>query len=202
MTTAPFTACRGPGPVASPSAAWLARSARQPRRALLAVVAVLTLTSLPACKSDPTLGYSTEETFNRQVSTVAVPIFTNTTFVRDVQFELADTLTKEILNRTPWRIASSTEADTILVGTITAVELRRIAKSPTTGLAEQDTYSIVLDFEWRDQRTGQTLLKRTGFSTSGLFVPTITSNDPIDFGRWNAVQSTARDIVDLMRNDW
>jgi len=166
------------------------------------LAALLGTTALHACKSDPSLGYSTQETYSRQISTVAVPIFTNSTFVRDVQFELADTLTKEILNRTPWRIASATEADTILVGTITAVELRRIAKSPTTGLAEQDTYSIVLDFEWRDQRSGQTLVKRTGFSTSGLFVPTITSNDPIDFGRWNAVQSTAQEIVDLMRNDW
>lgn len=171
-------------------------------RATAGLLLLVLFSPLPSCQSDPTKGYSTQETFNRGIQTVAVPIFGNTTFVRDVQFDLADALTKEILARTPWRIASSTQADTILVGTITSVEIRRLAKSPTTGLAEQDTYTIVLDFEWRDQRSGQTLAKRTGFSTSGLFVPTITSNTPIDFGRWNAVQSTVRDIVDLMRSEW
>ena len=169
---------------------------------LLRATALASMLATGACQSDPTKGYSTKETFATDVRTVSVPIFANNTYMRDVQFELADALTKEIMATTPWRIASGAQADTVLQGTITSVDLKRIAKSPTTGLAEQDTYTIVIDFEWRDQRTGRTLVKRTGFSTSGLFIPTITSNDPIEFGRWNAVEAAARDIVDTMRSEW
>lgn len=155
-----------------------------------------------ACASDPTTGYSMRSTFREDVQTIALPIFVNNTFDRDVQFELADALIKEVQGRTPWAIANSAQADTILIGTISNVQITRIAKSRTTGLAEQDTLSLTVDFEWRDQRTGTTILRRQGFSASGLFVPTITGKEVIELGRWAAIQQLAADIVGTLRTDW
>ncbi|HMN95745.1 MAG TPA: LPS assembly lipoprotein LptE [Phycisphaerales bacterium] len=158
---------------------------------------------IPAgCASDPTQGYSLRSTFGDDIESIALPIFVNNTFVRNVQFELADALVKEVQGRTPWRVDSSARANTILLGTITDVQIRRIAKSRSTGLAEQDTLTITVDFEWRDQRTGTPIVKRQGFSASGLFVPTITGKEYIELGEWAAIQQLATDIVGAMRTNW
>lgn len=172
-----------------------------PRRSLAALLATVALAG-SGCNSDPTTGYSTDDTFRSDVRTISLPIFVNATYVEDVQFELADALVKEVEATTPWKLASGATADTVLSGRIVNVEIKRIAKSPTTGLAEQDTVTIVVDFEWRDQRTGTTLVRRERFAASGLFVPTRTSAEPIEFGRWAAVEALARDIVGELRSDW
>lgn len=160
------------------------------------------LATLSACASDPTQGYAWESTYASNVRTVAVPIFVNKTFWRDVQFELADTLIKQIEATTPWKVVDGANSDTLLTGTITNVNVTRLAKSPTTGLAEQDVYSITVDFEWRDQRTGRAIVQRKAFTADGLFVPTITSNSPIDIGRFAAVEQMAADIVATLRTEW
>lgn len=179
------------------------RSLRRPAAALVAVTCAIAMAmGGGGCSSDPTAGYSTRDTFRQDVRTVALPLFVNATFVEDVQFELADALVKEVESSTPWKVASGATADTVLSGRIVNVEIKRLAKSPTTGLAEQDTITVVVDFEWRDQRTGTTLVRRDRFAASGLFVPTITSKEPIEFGRWAAVEALARDIVGELRDDW
>lgn len=169
----------------------------------LTVLLILATSAATSCATDPTKGYSMAETYREDVRTIAVPIFSNATFVRDVQFDLADALVKELETQTPWKVIGSTgTADTLLRGTITSVTINRLSKSRTTGLAEEDTYSISVDFEWRDQRTGKTLVERKSFSGSGLFVPTLQSNEPIETGRAGAVQVLARDIVGSLRTDW
>ncbi len=180
---------------------------RRLRRTLARVGFAMFAAAIPigfaGCASDPTAGYSMQETFREDIRTIAVPIFTNTTFYRDVQYELADALIKQIESQTPWKVVGSQgKADTLLRGTITDVSIRRLSKSPTTGLAEEDTLTITVNFEWRDQRTGETLVERRAFAGSGLFVPTITSNEPIELGRAAAVQVLANDIVGSMRTTW
>ena len=171
-------------------------------RAACASIALAALSLVAGCASDPTQGYAWEGTYASNVHTVAVPIFDNKTYWRDVQFELADALIKQIEATTPWKVVDSANSDTLLKGTITNVNLTRLAKSPTTGLAEQDVYSITVDFEWRDQRSGRTLVARRAFTANGLFVPTITSNGPIEIGRFAAVETLAGDIVNTLRTDW
>ncbi|MFO0874710.1 MAG: LPS assembly lipoprotein LptE [Phycisphaerales bacterium] len=178
---------------------------RRSRHACARLVAALALgaaMAISACSSDPTQGYSFDSTFASTVRTVSVPIFANQTYWRDVQFDLADALVKEIESRTPWKVVDGAESDTLLHGTITTVTLTRLSKSPTTGLAEEDVISLTVDFEWRDQRTGRTLVQRKAFTANGLFVPTQTSNGPVEIGRFAAVQQLAADIVNTLRTQW
>src|SRR5436190_7079700 len=113
---------------------------------------------LIGCSSDPTKGYSASTTFPKGINSVAVPIFTNDAYTRDVEFELTDALIKEIEARTPYKVTSENRADTILIGHIRTIELDELSKSRTTKLAEEMIVSVTIDFEWKDLRNGRTLL--------------------------------------------
>jgi hypothetical protein len=136
------------------------------------------------------------------VSTVAVPIFINKSFQRDVEFELTDALIKEIESRTPYKVTSEASADTIVLGQIQAVELDQLSKSRLTGLSEEVIVSVTIDFQWKDLRSGKVLVDRRAFAGHGLFVPSRPSTEPIELGKFAAVHQLASDIVAEMRSDW
>jgi hypothetical protein len=167
-------------------------------RVLLLALVVATA----GCAADPREGYSTQSTFREDVATVAIPIFDNDSFSRDVEFELTDALVKEIEARTPYKVASPARADTIIIGTIRRVELDRLSKSRQTGLAEEMIISLTVDFQWKDLRTDRTLLERRSFDGHALFVPSNPSGESLEIGRHGVVQTLARDIVSEMRAAW
>ena len=172
------------------------------RRCGQCVIALALALPVAGCASDPTQGYSAVSTFPESISTVAVEIFDNRTFDRDLQFELADALIKEIEARTPYKVTSTARADTILTGRIRGVERDQLSKSRLTGLSEEVTVSVTIDFQWRDVRTGEPLLERESFAAHGLFVPSRPSGEPIELGEFAVVQRLARDIVSEMQADW
>jgi hypothetical protein len=154
------------------------------------------------CATDPTKGYSTATTFDRDVATVAVPIFANDTFYRDIEFQLTDALVKEIERRTPYKVTPMIRADTTLTGRISRVDLDSLSRSPRTGLTEEAVLRVTIDFEWRDLRTNQLLVERRSFAGDGLFVPSQPSGEFIELGRFAAVQKLAADIVSQMQAAW
>jgi Lipopolysaccharide-assembly len=154
------------------------------------------------CSSDPTRGYSVGTIYRQGVSSVAVPIFSNDTFVRDMEFTLTDALVKEIQSRTPYQVTSEGEADTIVLGQIRDIQLDQLSKSRLTGLTEEGIISVTIDFQWKDLRSGKVLLERRAFTGHGLFVPSRPSSEPIELGRFTAVQRLVRDIVGEMQAEW
>ena len=66
------------------------------RRCISWMVLLVLSVGLLSCSSDPTAGYSANSVYPTQIRSVAVPIFTSKSFVRDVDFELTDALIKEI----------------------------------------------------------------------------------------------------------
>ena len=170
---------------------------------LCAAAVLLTLMTIPAgCASDPTKGYAAKSTFPDDVATVNVPIFKNDTFHRDLEFQLTDALVKEIETTTPYQVASSGAADTMMSGTIRDVELDQLSKSRQTGLSEEVIVSVTVDFEWTDLRTDEPLVQRRSFTGHGLFTPSNPSGEPIEIGRFAAVEQLARDIVSEMQAKW
>jgi hypothetical protein len=165
---------------------------------LLGAAAVLAA----ACSGDPTRGYAWGPTYRPDVSTVAVEILSNETFERGAELALADALVKEIESRTPYTVTSSRRADTILTGRIRAVDRTQLSKSPLTGLSEEVALSVTIDLQWRDLRTGKPILDLESFTGQGLFVPSRPTGEPIELGRFAAVQKLARDIVDRMQAEW
>jgi len=166
------------------------------------VACVFALHCLCSCASDPTQGYSSQSIYPTSVSSVAVPIFANDTFVRDVEFELTDALIKEIEARTPYKVTAESRADTILLGHVRKVQLDQLSKSVLTGLSEEVIVTVTIDFQWKDLRSGKTLVERRTFTGNSLFTPSQPSSEPIELGQFAVVQLLARDIVAEMRSDW
>jgi hypothetical protein len=165
-------------------------------------VAPYLLLLLSACASDPTLGYSSASTFPAQYSTIAIDIFENESFSRDIEFELADALVKEVEARTPYKVTPGARADTLLTGRITRVELDQLSKSKLTGLGEEVVLAVTVDFTWTNARTGEVIEERQGFTGHALFLPSAPSGEPIELAEFGVVQGLARDIVGELRADW
>lgn len=172
------------------------------RVGLRAILAMTLGCILSGCATDPTEGYSLKSPYPSNVHTVAVSIFDNNTYVRGIQFDIADALVKQIESSTPYKVSSAGSSDTSLTGRITNVSMRQLSKSTLTGLSEEQVLVVTVDFEWRDLRTGKPLVERRGFTVDALFVPSRPSSEPIDLGRFAAAQALAVDIVGEMRSAW
>jgi hypothetical protein len=162
----------------------------------------LVLISLPACSSDPTVGYSSSSLYAPQFRTVSVPIFENETTAREMEFMLTDAVVKEIEARTPYQIIGEQYADTLLTGTIQSVTLRTASQSRTTGLDNEMMIIVAMDFEWLNLRSGNRIVGRKNFTSSALFIPSRPSSEPIELGQFAVVQQLASDIVDQMQSSW
>ena len=66
-------------------------------------------------------GYTVGNGFSPDIKTVSVPIFENDTYRRGLEYQLTEAVQKEIQNRTPYRLARGTDADTRLTGRIVQV---------------------------------------------------------------------------------
>ncbi len=167
-----------------------------------AIALLATIAAVTGCATDPTQGYSMASLLPEDVTTIAVPIFQNDTYNREVNFDLTDAVIKEIQSRTPYRVVPQSRAETVLLGHVRGVELDQLSKSRITGLSEEVILSVTIDFQWKDLRNDRLLVERKSFAGQGLFVPSAPSGEPIELGEFAAVQQLARDIVSEMRSSW
>lgn len=170
--------------------------------ALRACMTFLLALALSACASDPAEGYSFASVHDDSIRTVAVPIFTNDTFHTGVELTLAEDIIKQIQRQTPWRVTSAENADALLTGTITNVNLRRLSTRRSAGLVQEMAVQITVDFEFVDNRSGRTLTARTAYSALGSFVPAQPTSERIDVGYSGASQTLARDLVGDLQAAW
>ena len=168
--------------------------------AALAVV-VLGLV-LNACASDPSRGYAFSSTYDDRVATVAVPVWGNDTFSYGLEAALTETIVKQLQSSTPWRVTSPDTADTTLTGTITSAEFFPISTDRITGLGQEYAVRLTVDFAWVDNRTGEQLVRRQGFSAAGSFVPAFGTGERLEIGETATVEELAREIVGELRSRW
>lgn len=151
---------------------------------------------------DSASGYAVRDRFPKQYRTIAVDLFKNDTYDRNLNTELTEALIKEVQSVTPYRVTSDARADTVLRGTIRKRNLRELSKSRSTGLSEEVLYEVTIDWEWVDQRTGKPIVARNGFTGSALFVPSRPSSEPTEIGRFAVVQTLATDVVANLQANW
>lgn len=173
------------------------RSPTSPQSSPWCVVALaLSLGVVAGC------GYTTRDVYPADVRSVAVPIFENRTFYRGIERDLTEALIKEIELRTPYKATRGGVADTELSGIVLKVEQDLLSRRRPGNLPEQLEVAIVVDFEWRNQRTGQTLTSRKGFEAVSRYRPTQPLGEPFELAQHDAVQRMAAQIVASMRADW
>jgi hypothetical protein len=145
-------------------------------------------------------GYTTRSLYNSSIKTVAVPMWRNQTFRRQLEFRLTEAIDKNIEATTPYRLASRSTADSVLTGTIVSVQENVLNSNFQTNLPQQTQVSIAVDFTWRDLRTGKILEVRKNFSASASEVPAIGTQLPD--AEQIAIERLARRIVDSMQKPW
>ncbi len=165
-------------------------------------VAAATLGALVGCASDPTKGYAFTAAHDDTIRTVAVPVFKNPTYIEGIEVDLTDAIIKEIQRSTPWRVAPEGAANSTLLGTIVDHRMRRLSIARDTGLGQEMLVELTVDFEFKDVRTGKTIVARKNFTASDTFVPTRPVGERLELGQYGAVQKLARDIVAELRSDW
>ena len=100
-------------------------------------------------------GYQWKSIYRTDVRTVCVPIFDNKDFHRGVEFQVSDALVHQIEAFTPYKVVSRDHADTILEGEITSVTTNPLSLNSTTGTPQEQLASIIVNFTWKDLRTGK-----------------------------------------------
>ena len=154
------------------------------------------------CASTPAQGYAATSPYPAKYRSVALPIFRNQSYMRNFETDLAHALVTEVERSTPYKVMSEVAADTILRGTITSIDLVELSKDPTTGLANEMMVRMRVDFEWVDLRSGERIVAREGVESTALFVPSYPAREPMELGRFAAVESLARDLVGAMQSHW
>ncbi len=165
-------------------------------RALRAMLLTALMLGMGGC------GYSSKELFPTEYNTVAVPIFENRTFYRGVEFELAESMVKQIESRTPYKVVAPGGAQTIMEGTITDIQQNQLSRRRPGGVPQEVELTVMVDFVWKDLSDGAVIANRQGFVSVGRHVPTSGIGEPYEIAQHQAVQRLARDIVSTMRSDW
>lgn len=169
------------------------------RGGALLVVALVPIVG--GCTADPARGYSFSPIVAGNGRTVRVDIFDNYTFSKGAEVELSEAIVKELQRSTGLRVARE-GADTWLTGVVRSVDMKQVSRDSVTGLADQLSIKITVDFEWKDSRTGTVLVGRKNFSAVDTFVPGQGTNEPIEMGRRTANQRLAQDLVSELRSAW
>ncbi len=137
----------------------LARLMRNNRRPMSAFGLLLAgLSCLTGCESGghfTLLGYTTQPTFDTSFLTIYVPVPQNTTYRRDIEFDLHKAVIRELGTSSPYRVTSNrARADTEL-------DLKIVRFGKTTILLNQlgenreAEVGVNVEVVWRDLRPGR-----------------------------------------------
>lgn len=148
-------------------------------------------------------GYSTKTLYPEQYRTVGVPLFDNRTFYQGVNADLAEALTKQVEQKTPYKVVPQGAADTVIEGTIDSVEQNRLSRRRGgAGVPQEIEVTITVSWQWKDLRTGKVIRDRKGFSAVGRHLPGDPVGEPLDVAVQTAVDQLAADIVSTLQADW
>ena len=157
---------------------------------------------LIGCADDPREGYSFATAHRTDVTSIAVPMFNNLSQEFALEQELTAAVVSEVKRQTPYKLVSIDAAQTILTGTITEARLRKLSTARDTGLAETLAVELVVDFSWKNARTGKVLTARRNFTASDSFTASKGIGERIEVGQNASISRMAANIVAEMRSGW
>lgn len=163
--------------------------------AILACVIAL----LAGCSSSKD-GYHWSSTYRPEYKTVAVPIFTSKDYARGVEFTLSKALVNQIEANTPYKVVARDKADTILEGEILQVRVNTLSEDRLSAVPQEQLLSVIVNFTWKDLRTGRVLVSRRGFEQAATFYPTLGEGRFV--GTQAASEKLALAIVHELESDW
>ena len=147
-------------------------------------------------------GYTHGKLYRDDVKTISVPIFGNKSFHKGIEFDLTEAVIKELALRTPYQVVSGERGDTVLVGEIVKVSEQVRSRGAEVGLPEAMGLHVVIDFTWKDMRTGEILVERMGFDREVEYLVSRKGGERYRTGMHGVAAKLAVDIVGELRNWW
>lgn len=152
------------------------------------------------CAGLGSCGYSSKPLYNQSVSTIAVPIWANKTYRREWELRLTEAIDKNIESRTPFKIAAQDKADTTLTGEIVEIDEAVLTRRFGINVPQESELVVVVNFTWKDNRTGRILLERRKFSRQATELPEL--GERVADAEQLAVERLAGAVVDQLQKDW
>ena len=149
-------------------------------------------------ETDP--GYKWHTLYRDDVHTVAVPIFANRTFDQGAEFQLTKAIIGQLESQSPYKVVPRERADTVLEGEITNARLHTISRNRVSAVPQEQMYSLIVRFTWRDLRNGKILAQRRDFEQTAPFYPTL-GEDPF-VGEQQNIERLALAIVQELQAEW
>jgi hypothetical protein len=145
--------------------------------------------------------------FRPDLRTVHVPVFESDSFRRNLGERLTESVVKEIESRTPYKVAASADADSILNGRIVTETKRAIAENRNDDVRGLET-ELTVEVRWISRR-GEMLMQRSSIPFGPL--ATLVSEDAqffpeagqsLTLAQQQAIEKLAREIVGQMEIWW
>ena len=151
--------------------------------------------------SDSAAGsYHWRSVYRQDIHTVAVPIFKNNDFQRGVEFALSKSVINQIEATTPYKVVPRERADTILEGEIVAVRVNTLSRNSQSNVPQDQLLDIIVDFTWKDLKSGRILVARRGLERTASFYATL--GEGRETGTQIATEKMAVAIVQELESDW
>jgi len=145
-------------------------------------------------------GWHWSSVYRGDIHSVAVPVFTSRSYYRGVEVQLSDALVKKIEAFTPYKVEPKERADTILEGEIVSVTPSTLQLNPFTATPNVEQYSVVINFTWKDLRTGKIIVKRDAFQQVSEYFPYLGEGQYV--ASQDNVEKLALGIVNEMEGPW
>src|SRR5688572_7714601 len=145
-------------------------------------------------------GYQWSSVYRDDIRTIAVPIFKSNSFQRGVEFSLSKALVSQIEANTPYKVVPRERADTILEGEIVQIRVDTLSADRFSAIPQEQLLDIIVDFTWKDLRTGRILVQRRGVEQVASYYPTLGEGRAT--GTQAASERLALSIVQELQADW
>lgn len=145
-------------------------------------------------------GYTSKSLYSQDLKSVYVEMFDNTTFWRDIEYDLTDALAKRIESDTPYKVISDrSKADSILSGKVTGIGIAPLSLEPQTGRPLEYQAEVSAQFEWKDLRTGQFIAQKTVTASTSF---SYFMDQGYDYAYKVAANKLAERITEEMQMPW
>lgn len=134
------------------------------------------------------------------VRTVAIPAVANATDDPALAELLGPALVERVEAATPYRVASAGRADTLLEVRVLGADRRLSLRDRNLATPEQAIWVVRVDADWRDLRTGETLLSLRNLEQTAAQYPSLGEGSFLPSQQ--AAERTAAAIVDAMATSW
>ena len=149
-------------------------------------------------------GYSSKSLISRNINSIYIPIFDNSTFRRGLEFDLTKAVKNEIMSSTNLRIVQKESADTILYGKINRGNINSVTEQVLTQNRRDDIVesrlTIFVDIKLEDRRTGRALVEERGLFRSAEFV--VNRGENLNSAAEEAIIRLAETIVRHLEEKW